>query len=144
MTYKTFVTKPDDIQREWWIVDAKGKNLGRLATQIATILRGKNKPIFAPNIDVGDYVVVINAEHIVVTGNRLDDKVYHRHSHYIGGLTSITLRDQFIKHPDRVIGLAVKGMLPKNALGRATLRKLKIYAGENHPHKAQKPKVLEI
>ena len=144
MTYKTFVTKPDDIHREWWIVDAKGKNLGRLATQIATILRGKNKPIYAPNIDVGDYVVVINAEHITVTGTRMDDKVYHRHSHYVGGLSSVTLRDQLIRHPDRVIGDAVKGMLPKNALGRAMYSKLKIYAGETHPHKAQKPKVLEL
>lgn len=144
MTYKTFVTKPEHIQREWWIVDAKGKNLGRLATQIATILRGKNKPTFAPNTDVGDYVIVINAEHIVVTGNRMDDKVYHRHSHYVGGLSSITLRDQLIKFPERVIGLAVKGMLPKNALGRAMFSKLKVYAGETHPHKAQKPKVLEL
>jgi len=144
LTYKTFVTKPEHIQREWWIVDAKGKNLGRLATQIATILRGKNKPTFAPNTDVGDYVIVINAEHIVVTGNRMDDKVYHRHSHYVGGLSSITLRDQLIKFPERVIGLAVKGMLPKNALGRAMFSKLKVYAGETHPHKAQKPKVLEL
>jgi large subunit ribosomal protein L13 len=144
LRYKTFVTKPGDIHQEWWIVDAKGKNLGRLATQIAHILRGKHKPTFAPNTDVGDYVIVINAEHIAVTGNRMDDKWYHRHSHYIGGLSSITLRDQLNRFPDRAISNAVKGMLPKNALGRTMFAKLKVYAGETHPHKAQKPKVLEL
>jgi len=142
--YKTFVTKADDIEREWWVVDAKGKTLGRLATQIATILRGKNKPIYAPNIDVGDYVIVINAEHIAVTGNRLDDKKYYRHSGYHGGIKEITLRDQLERHPERVIQAAVKGMLPKNALGRAMFSKLKVYAGETHPHAAQQPKVLEL
>ncbi|MGQ9888131.1 MAG: 50S ribosomal protein L13 [Aggregatilineales bacterium] len=144
MKYKTFVTKPDDIEREWWVVDAKGKTLGRLATQIATILRGKNKPIYAPNLDVGDYVIVINAEHIAVTGNRLDDKKYYRHSGYHGGLKEISLRDQLERHPERVIQAAVKGMLPKNALGRAMFSKLKVYAGETHPHAAQQPKVLEL
>ncbi len=144
MKYKTFVTKADDIEREWWVVDAKGKTLGRLATQIATILRGKNKPIYAPNIDVGDYVIVINAEHIAVTGNRLDDKKYYRHSGYHGGIKEITLRDQLERHPERVIQAAVKGMLPKNALGRAMFSKLKVYAGETHPHAAQQPKVLEL
>lgn len=144
MQQKTFVTRAADIQREWWIVDAKGKTLGRLATQIAVILRGKNKPIFQPNTDVGDFVVVINCEQIAVTGNRMDDKWYHRHSGYIGGTTSITLRDQLKRHPDRVLKTAVRGMLPKNVLGRAMLRKLKIYAGEAHPHAAQKPKVLEL
>ncbi len=142
--YKTFVTKASDIHQEWWIVDAKGKNLGRLATQIATILRGKHKPTFAPNTDVGDFVIVINCELIEVSGKRLDDKFYHRHSGYIGGLKSISLRDQLAKHPDRVLGLAVKGMLPKNSLGRSLFTKLKIYAGESHPHAAQKPKVLEL
>jgi large subunit ribosomal protein L13 len=141
---KTFVTKPDDIQREWWVVDAEGKTLGRLATQIATILRGKNKPIFAPNTDVGDYVVVINCEKIVTTGNKLDQKIYYRHSKYNGGLTAIPLRNQLERHPDRVIQLAVKGMLPKNALGRQMLRKLKVYAGDAHPHAAQNPKVLDL
>lgn len=144
MKYKTYVTKPDDIQREWWVVDAKGKTLGRLASQIAVILRGKNKPIYAPNVDVGDYVVVINAEHIAVTGKRLDDKKYYRHSGYHGGLKEITLRDQLARHPERVLQTAVKGMLPKNALGRAMLSKLKVYAGETHPHAAQRPKVLEL
>lgn len=144
MKYKTFVTKAADIEREWWIVDAKGKTLGRLATQIATILRGKNKPTFAPNIDVGDYVIVINAAEIVVTGNRLDDKKYYRHSGYNGGLTAVTLRDQLQRRPERVIQAAVKGMLPKNALGRDMFSKLKVYAGSTHPHAAQQPKVLEL
>ncbi len=142
--YKTYVTKASDIHQEWWIVDAKGKNLGRLATQIASILRGKHKPNFAPNMDVGDFVVVINCELIEVSGKRLDDKFYHTHSGYSGGLSSISLRDQLAKHPDRVVGLAVKGMLPKNSLGRSMYTKLKIYAGESHPHAAQKPKVLEL
>lgn len=142
--YKTFVTKPSDIEREWWVVDAKGKNLGRLATQIAVILRGKHKPIFAPNVDVGDFVIVINCEQIAVTGTRLEDKMYYRHSGYSGGLTSISLRDQLAKHPDRVITAAVRGMLPKNVLGRSMLKKLKVYAGEAHPHAAQKPKILEL
>jgi large subunit ribosomal protein L13 len=121
---KTFVTKPAEIEREWWVVDAEGKTLGRLATQIAAILRGKNKPIFAPNVDAGDYVIVINCEKVVTTGNKLDNKMYYRHSRYNGGLSSITLRRQLEKHPDRVIQLAVKGMLPKNALGRQMMRKL--------------------
>lgn len=142
--YKTFVTKPSDIDREWWIVDAKGKNLGRLATEIATILRGKHKPTFSPHLDAGDFVIVINCEQITVTGNRLDEKIYYRHSGYNGGLKSITLRRQLERFPDRVITEAVKGMLPKNALGRAMLKKMKVYAGEAHPHAAQKPKVLEL
>jgi large subunit ribosomal protein L13 len=141
---KTFVTKPAEIERDWWVVDAEGKTLGRLATQIAVILRGKNKPIFAPNVDAGDYVIVINCEKVVTTGNKLDDKMYYRHSRYNGGLSSISLRRQLEKHPDRVIQLAVKGMLPKNALGRQMMRKLKIYAGDTHPHSAQNPKTLEL
>lgn len=144
MKYKTFVTKADDIEREWWVVDAQGQTLGRLATEIATILRGKNKPIFAPNVDVGDYVIVINCGKINVTGNKLDDKKYYRHSGYNGGLKEITLRRQLEKFPDRVIQAAVRGMLPKNALGRAMLKKLKIYAGDTHPHGSQNPKVLEL
>lgn len=144
MKQKTFVTKPAEVERDWWVVDAEGKTLGRLATQIAVILRGKNKPIFAPNVDAGDYVIVINCEKVVTTGNKLDDKMYYRHSKYNGGLSSITLRRQLEKHPDRVIQLAVKGMLPKNALGRQMMRKLKIYAGEAHPHAAQNPKTLEL
>lgn len=144
MKYKTFVTKADDIEREWWVVDAQGQTLGRLATEIATILRGKNKPIFAPNVDVGDYVIVINCGKINVTGNKLDDKKYYRHSGYNGGLKEITLRRQLEKFPDRVIQAAVRGMLPKNALGRAMLKKLKIYADDTHPHGSQNPKVLEL
>jgi large subunit ribosomal protein L13 len=141
---KTYAPKPQDIERKWWIVDAKGQNLGRLASRIATILRGKHKPIYAPNADVGDFVVVINCEQITVTGNRMLQKQYHRHSGYHGGLTSTTLQDQLKRHPDRVLGAAIKGMLPKNALGRAMYSKLKIYAGEAHPHAAQKPEVLEL
>jgi large subunit ribosomal protein L13 len=142
--YKTFVTKPADIQRDWWVVDAEGQTLGRLATQIATILRGKHKPIFAPNVDAGDYVVVVNCEKIVTTGNKLDQKKYYRHSGYMSGLSEITLRRQLQKFPDRVIQEAVRGMLPKNPLGRQMLKKLKVYAGDEHPHAAQNPKVLEL
>lgn len=144
MKQKTFVTKPDDIEREWWVVDAKGKTLGRLATQIAVILRGKNKPVFAPNVDTGDYVVVINCDKIVTTGNKLDQKIYYRHSKYNGGLSQTPLRRQLETHPDRVIELAVKGMLPKNALGRQMIKKLKVYASDTHPHTAQNPKPLDI
>jgi large subunit ribosomal protein L13 len=142
--YKTFVTKEADIEREWWVVDAQDKTLGRLATEIAVILRGKNKPTFAPNVDVGDFVIVINCEKIRVTGNKLDDKKYYRHSGYNGGLSEITLRRQLEKFPDRVIQIAVRGMLPKNVLGRSMLKKLKIYAGDSHPHASQNPKVLEL
>lgn len=144
MDQKTFVTKPLEVEREWWIVDAKGQNLGRLAARIAPILRGKHKPVFAPNQDVGDFVIVINCESIHVTGNKLDDKFYYHHTRYPGGIKSISLRDQLAKHPDRAIMLAVKGMLPGNALGRNMLKKLKVYAGSEHPHAAQKPKVLEL
>jgi len=144
VTYKTFVTRPDDIVREWFVVDAKGQNLGRLASQIAHILRGKHKTIFAPNTDVGDFIVVINAEQIAVTGNRLTDKQYRRHSGYVGGMTSIRMKDMMGKHPERAIEIAVKGMLPKNALGREMFKKLKVYAGGTHPHAAQKPKALVL
>lgn len=125
-------------------MDAKGQNLGRLASRLAPILRGKHKPVFAPNQDVGDYVIVINCEHITVTGNKLDDKKYYHYSGYPGGLSEITLRDQLKRFPDRVITEAVKGMLPDGALGRNMLKKLKVYAGAEHPHGAQKPKVLEV
>ncbi len=144
MKYKTFVTKPDDIAREWWVVDAEGQTLGRLATQIAAILRGKTKPIFAPNVDVGDFVIVVNCEKIVTTGNKMEQKKYYRHSGYPGGLREVPLRRQLEKHPDRVIEAAVKGMLPKNALGRKMFKKLKVYAGPSHPHAAQNPKALEL
>jgi len=126
------------------VVDATGQTLGRLATKIATILRGKHKPIYTPHMDCGDYVIVINADKIRVTGKKLDQKVYYRHSGYPGGLKSITLREQLKKHPTRVIQAAVRGMLPKNRLGRRMIKKLKVYASDSHPHQAQQPKVLEL
>lgn len=144
MRIKTYTPKPEDIQREWYVVDAKDQTLGRLASQIATILRGKHKPIFSPHVDVGDYIIVINAEKIRVTGKKLDEKIYYRHSGYPGGLKQLTLRQQLDKHPDRVIQTAVRGMLPKNKLGRAMIKKLKVYAGSSHPHEAQQPKVLDL
>ncbi len=139
---KTYVTKAGDIEREWIVLDASGQTLGRLATRIATLLRGKHKPLYAPNLDTGDFVVVVNSSKIAVTGNRLDDKVYRRHTGYPGGLKEITLRRMLEKHPERVIRFAVKGMLPKNKLGRQMLKKLKIYAGAEHPHAAQQPRTL--
>lgn len=141
---KTYSVKADEIKREWYLINAEGKTLGRLASEIAKILKGKHKPIYSPHLDCGDYVIVINAEKIRVTGRKLDQKIYYRHSGYPGGLKSITLREQFAKHPERVIKAAVKGMLPKNRLGRKMLKKLKVYAGASHPHQAQKPKVLEL
>ncbi len=144
MKIKTYTPKPEDIQREWFVIDAKDQTLGRLATQIAVLLRGKHKPIFSPHADVGDFVIVINCEKIHVSGTKLDDKVYYRHSQYPGGLKSRTLREQLNTFPDRVIHEAVRGMLPKNKLGRKIIKKLKIYSGENHPHQAQQPKVFEL
>jgi large subunit ribosomal protein L13 len=141
---KTYVPKSGDISHEWKLVDANGKNLGRLATQIATILLGKDKPSFTPGVDTGDYVVVVNAERITVTGNKLNDKYYHHHTGYPGGLKTISLKDQLAKHPDRVIRQAVWGMLPHNRYGRKVLKKLKIYAGADHPHAAQDPKPVEL
>jgi large subunit ribosomal protein L13 len=142
MRIKTYTPKAEEIQREWFVVDAKDQTLGRLATQIAHILRGKHKPIFAPHMDTGDYVIVVNAAKVRVTGDKLEDKRYYRHSGYPSGLRSISLRDQLAKHPERVIEAAVRGMLPKNKLGRKMIKKMKVYAGESHPHEAQKPKVL--
>lgn len=144
MTQKTFVTTPKDVQQRWWVVDAEGQTLGRLASKIAPYLTGKNKPAYTPTMDTGDYVIVINCEKIAVTGNRMDDKFYHHHSGYPGGIKSISLRDQLKKHPNRVIESAVKGMLPSTALGRQMLKKLKVYAGSTHPHEAQKPEKLEL
>lgn len=141
---KTYVPKSGDIAHEWKLVDANGKNLGRLATQIAIILLGKDKPTFTPGVDTGDYVVVVNAERITVTGNKLDDKYYYRHSGYPGGLKTINLRDQLAKYPDRVIRQAVWGMLPHNRYGRKLIKKLKIFAGPDHPHSAQHPKPVEL
>ncbi len=141
---KTYTAKAQDVERKWYVVDAQGKTLGRLATQIATILRGKHKPIYTPHVDCGDFVIVINAEKVVVTGQKLDQKKYYRHSGYPGGLREVTLRDQLKKFPERVIEAAVKGMLPKNKLGRKMYKKLKVYAGPNHPHAAQQPEPLEL
>ena len=141
---KTLVTKPAEIERKWFLVDATDKTLGRLASELAQILKGKHKPSYAPNVDAGDFVVVINAEKIAVTGRRLDQKVYYRHSGYPGGLTETKLKDMLQKHPERPIKLAVKGMLPKNVLGRQMLTKLKVFAGPEHNHQAQKPEVLEL
>ncbi len=140
---RTFVTKPDDIERQWFVVDAAGQSLGRLATRIASILRGKHKPIFTPSMDTGDFVIVVNAAKVRVTGNKLTEKFYYRYSGYPGGLSAISLRDQLVKHPDRVIEHAVWGMLPHNRLGRAMLKKLKVYGGPEHPHQAQNPVELK-
>jgi large subunit ribosomal protein L13 len=141
---KTYVTKLDDIKRQWFVVDAAGQSLGRLATRIAAILRGKHKPIFTPGLDTGDFVIVINAEQVTVTGNKLTEKFYYRYSGYPGGLTATALKDQLAKHPERVLEHAVWGMLPHNKLGRAMLKKLKVYAGPNHPHAAQAPIELKL
>ena len=141
---KTYSAKPGEITREWYLVDAEGKTLGRLATQIADTLRGKRKPHFTPHVDTGDFVIVVNAEKIQVTGNKLDQKRYYRHSGYPGGLRSRTLREQLERRPTEVIRGAVRGMLPKNRLARQQITKLKIYAGPEHPHEAQNPKSLEL
>ncbi|MCS7260008.1 MAG: 50S ribosomal protein L13 [Anaerolineae bacterium] len=144
MKVRTYSAKPQAIQREWFVVDAEGQTLGRLATRVATILRGKHKPFYTPHVDCGDFVIVVNAEKVRVTGKKLDQKIYYRHSGYPGGLKQISLRRQLMLHPERVIEAAVRGMLPKNRLGRKLFKKLKVYAGPTHPHQAQKPKVLNI
>src|SRR5919109_1645597 len=141
---KTWTAKPGEIERQWYVVDAEGKTLGRLATRIADTLRGKGKPEYTPHVDTGDFVVVVNAEKIQVTGNKLDQKLYRRHSGYPGGLRSRTLRDQLERRPTEVLRKAVKGMLPRNKLASAQITKLKIYAGPEHPHAAQSPKTLEL
>jgi large subunit ribosomal protein L13 len=141
---KTYVAKPSDRQRDWLVIDATGQTLGRLATQIAEALRGKRKPEYTPHIDTGDFVIVVNAEKIHVTGNKLADKKYYRHSGYPGGLKVRTLGEQLERRPEEVIRKAVKGMLPRNRLGRKQLTKLKVYAGPDHPHAAQKPQPMEI
>lgn len=134
---KTYSPKAKDIEREWWVIDATDKTLGRIATQVANLLRGKHKPLYAPHIDTGDYVVVINAAKVKVTGKKMEQKVYYRHSGYPGGLKSQKLEEVFSQDPSRVIKLAVKGMLPHNRLGRGMIKKLKVYAGDEHPHQAQ-------
>ena len=144
MKTTTLSAKPAEVRRDWFVVDANGKTLGRMATEIARRLRGKHKTIYTPHVDTGDYIVVINAEKLHVSGNKMKDKIYYHHTGYIGGIKSISLEKQLEKAPDRVIKAAVKGMLPKNPLGRAMFSKLKVYAGTEHPHTAQQPKVLEI
>ena len=139
---KTFMASPATIDRKWYVVDADGMTLGRLASEVAKILRGKNKPIFTPHIDTGDYVIVINAEKVAVTGKKMDQKIYHHHSDYVGGMKDTTLREKLAKKPEEVIELAVKGMLPKGPLGRQMYTKLHVYAGPEHNHAAQKPEVL--
>ena len=140
---KTYVAKPSDRERQWVLVDASGKTLGRLATQLADILRGKRKPEYTPHIDTGDFVIVVNAEKVRVTGNKLQDKKYRRHSGYPGGLRERSLSEMLARRPEEVIRLAVKGMLPRNRLARQQLRKLKVYAGPEHPHQAQQPTQIE-
>ncbi|MGB5564594.1 MAG: 50S ribosomal protein L13 [Sedimenticolaceae bacterium] len=140
----TVSAKPAEVRREWLLVDAEGKTLGRLASEIARRLRGKHKPIFTPHVDTGDYIVVVNAEKVAVTGNKLTDKMYHHHTGYIGNLKSISLEKLLQKAPERVIETAVRGMLPRNPLGRAMMKKLRIFAGPEHTHQAQQPKPLDI
>ena len=139
---KTFMASPATIDRKWYVVDATGMTLGRLASEVASVLRGKKKPIFTPHIDTGDYVIIINAEKIAVTGKKLDQKIYYHHSEYVGGMKSATLREKLNKKPEEVIEHAVKGMLPKGPLGREMYRKLFVYAGPDHKHAAQKPETL--
>ena len=139
---KTFMASPATIDRKWYVVDAEGQTLGRLASEVAKVLRGKNKPIFTPHIDCGDYVIIINADKVAVTGRKLDQKVYYHHSDYVGGMKETTLREKMDKKPEEVVELAVKGMLPKGPLGRQMYKKLFVYAGSEHNHAAQKPEVL--
>ncbi len=141
---KTYTARPADIVRQWYVVDAKGKTLGRLATKIASVLKGKHKVIYTPHMDVGDHVIVINAKDVVLTGNKREKKVYYRHTGYPGGLKKVTAAEVLEKNPERVVRAAVWGMLPHNRLGRQMFRKLKVYAGPEHPHQAQQPKELEI
>lgn len=139
---KTYMANPDKIERKWYVVDAEGQTLGRLSAEIAKVLRGKNKPVFTPHIDTGDYVVVVNAAKVKVTGKKLDQKVYYHHSDYVGGMKETTLREMMAKKPEAVIEVAVKGMLPKGPLGRTMIKKLHVYAGPEHEQQAQKPEVL--
>ena len=139
---KSYMASPATIERKWYVVDAADQTLGRLASQVATVLRGKNKPTYTPSMDTGDYVIIVNADKIKVTGKKLDQKIYYRHSDYVGGFKSTTLREMMNKKPEQVIKFAVKGMLPKGPLGRQMMKKLNVYAGPEHPHAAQKPEVL--
>ena len=139
---KTAIVNPATIERKWYVVDATNMTLGRLASEVAKVLRGKNKPIFTPFLDMGDYVIIVNADKVKVTGRKLDQKIYYHHSGYVGGLKQTTLREMMARKPERVVELAVKGMLPKGPLGRQMFKKLHVYAGPEHPHAAQKPEVL--
>lgn len=141
---KSYMASPSDVERKWYVVDAEGKTLGRMASEIASILRGKKKPIYTPHIDTGDYVIVVNAEKVVTTGKKLNQKIYYHHSEYVGGMKEATLQEMLNKKPEYVITHAVKGMLPKGPLGRQMLKKLFVYAGPGHKHAAQKPEALEI
>ena len=141
---KSFMASPSTVERKWYVVDAEGKTLGRLASEVENVLRGKNKPTYTPHIDTGDYVIVVNAEKIQVTGKKLDQKIYYHHSEYVGGMKEATLREMMQKKPEFVITHAVKGMLPKGPLGRQMLKKLHVYAGPEHNHAAQKPETLDI
>ena len=140
----TFMAKPAEVERKWYVVDADGVTLGRLAAEVASILKGKKKPIYTPHVDTGDYVIVVNADKVKVTGKKLDQKVYFSHSEYVGGVKEVILREQLKKHPERVVEHAVKGMLPKGALGKQMYMKLRVYAGPEHEHAAQKPEVLKF
>lgn len=141
---KTFTAKPETVKRDWYVVDADGKTLGRLATELARRLRGKHKAEYTPHVDTGDYIIVLNAEKVAVTGNKRSDKMYYHHTGYVGGIKAATFEEMIARHPERVIEIAVKGMLPKGPLGRAMYRKLKVYAGTEHNHAAQQPQVLDI
>ncbi len=141
---KTYMANPEKIERKWFVVDAAGKTLGRLSSEIAKVLRGKNKPVFTPHEDTGDYVIVVNAEKIRVSGKKLDQKIYYHHSEYVGGMKETDLKTMLARKPEKVIELAVKGMLPKGSLGRRMIKKLFVYAGAEHPHQAQKPEVMEV
>ena len=141
---KSYMPKAAEIERKWYVVDAEGQTLGRLCSEIAKVLRGKNKPIYTPNMDTGDYVIVVNAEKVVTTGRKMDEKVYYHHSDYVGGMKETTLREMLNKHPERVIEHGVKGMLPKGVLGRQMYKKLFVYAGPEHKHEAQKPEELKF
>lgn len=140
----TYMAKPNEIERKWYVVDASGKTLGRLASEVASLLRGKHKPIYTPHVDTGDYVIVINAAKVKLTGNKLQNKVYYRHSGYPGGLKRTTASDMLKNKPEKMVELAIKGMLPKNSLGRKQAKKLHVYAGSEHKHQAQKPEVYEL
>ncbi|WP_053955677.1 50S ribosomal protein L13 [Inediibacterium massiliense] len=141
---KSFVAKPQEVERKWYVVDAEAKTLGRLASQVASILRGKNKPTYTPHVDTGDFVIVINADKIAVTGKKMNQKMYRHHTGYVGNLKEVAFKDMLAKKPERIIELAVKGMLPKNSLGRQMFKKLKVYSGSEHNHEAQRPETLDI